>query len=61
MINIYETFDSEEDAEAFKERYYQNYHPWGYGTHIDIDAPDAARAKDADKWVASGYRSASCD
>lgn len=64
MIHIYEAFDTEAEAEAFKERYYRNFHPWGYGTHIKIYSPAEQHfndRRDQGKWIAIGSRSASCD
>lgn len=56
MIRIYETFDTEAEAVAFRDRYYRNYHPAGYGTHITIE-----QDRTTGKWRAYGSRSHSCD
>jgi hypothetical protein len=61
MVYIYETFDSQHDAELYRDRYYRSYHPVGYGTHIAIHAPDKHRPRDPDKWVAIGSRGSGCD
>lgn len=58
MIRIHETFETEEQAEAFRERYYASYHPMGYGTMIRVE-PVIVDGKE--RWVASGSRSESCD
>ena len=56
MIAYYELYDTKEEAEAFRDRVYNSYHPLGYGTHIRIDY-DADRKK----WIAHGGRAESCD
>lgn len=54
QINIKDTFPSKEEAEAFRERYYRNYHPAGYGTSLTI-------TEDNGQWIVQGYRFSSCD
>ncbi|MET0529224.1 MAG: hypothetical protein ABW003_12975 [Microvirga sp.] len=55
MIPIHETFATRQEAEAFRDRMYREWHPAGYGTRIDItQAPDGT-------WIASGHRFDTCD
>jgi len=54
MIRIHEEFATQAEAEAFRDRYYINYNPCGYGTRIDIKLVDG-------KWIAAGSRYDSCD
>ncbi len=65
MIRIYETFATQAQAEAFKARYYDSYHPMGYGTHIAIKEvevpPSPSFPKGEKRWLASGSRGSSCD
>ena len=56
MIYIHQEFDTEEEANTFRENMYDSYHPMGYGTHIDVRLDEKSG-----KWVAHGSRSHSCD
>lgn len=56
MIHIKkEGFDTRAEAEQWRDKYYQNYHPAGYGTVITI-------SEEADgSFTAKGSRGTSCD
>lgn len=54
MIRIYERFDKREQANAFKERMYRDYHPCGYGTSLTITETSTGV-------IVSGSRYSSCD
>lgn len=56
MINIYKDgFATEAEAEHWRDQYYQNYHPAGYGTVIHIN-------EEADgTWTCRGRRGSTCD
>jgi len=51
-----EEFNSEEDANAWRDAYYNSWHPLGYGTVIHVK-----QSEKTGKWVADGYRWDSCD
>ena len=57
MIRIDKAFVSRELAEAFVSKYLQDYHPFGYGTHLTIIEPD----KQGAPYRVKGHRYASCD
>ena len=56
MIRIFETFDTEAEANAFRDRMYEAYHPAGYGTFIRVEYDGFEK-----QWVAHGTRAESCD
>ena len=47
-------FDTEAEAEAWIEHYYQEYHPAGYGTTLRVQ-------QEGDRFVAVGSRGSSAD
>lgn len=55
FIQIYEKFDSEEQAVDYMNKMYENYHPAGYGTVLDVYQLLSGQ------WVVDGYRYDSCD
>lgn len=48
-------FDSEDEANAWRDDYYKQWHPLGYGTMIHVQQAQNG------KWIAHGYRWDSCD
>lgn len=48
-------FDSKEEAEKYRDDYYDQYNPAGYSTNIRI------KQLENGKWIATGYRYDSCD
>ncbi len=56
MININESFLSEEAARDYKEYMLRQFHPMGYGTSLRV-----AQSKQDGLWSVNGYRFASCD
>lgn len=48
-------FKTESDAMLWREKYYENWHPAGYGTVINISQEEDGT------WSCSGHRGSSCD
>jgi hypothetical protein len=62
MIRLHAEFDTEAEAELWRDGMYRAYHPAGYSTHITISK--AARVRNGvseQVWVAYGSRAESCD
>lgn len=55
QVKIDKTFPTMEQAEEFKEEYYNQYHPAGYGTTLSVTKQDNGTYR------VTGYRSSSCD
>ena len=56
MIRYYERFDTEDEAEKYRDDLYAAYHPAGYSTHVQIRFDTVSK-----KWIAWGGRAESCD
>lgn len=54
MIRINERFDNREQAQAYMDRMYRDYHPCGYGTSLTI-------TENAKGFTVAGSRYRSCD
>lgn len=64
MIRLYQEFDSEAAAIAWRDQMYQAYHPAGYSTHIQIKkvtSVQLAAGTSGERWIAHGSRAESCD
>lgn len=61
-IQIDETFDTREGAEARMDRILRSYDPMGYGTRVKvIQDRDPETYLPTGKWSVKGRRYASCD
>ncbi len=56
MIRIYQEFETEAEAEKYRDGVYRAYSPMGYSTHIVISFDERLK-----RWVAYGGRAESCD
>lgn len=57
MVTIRKEFDTREDAETWRSRYLESYHPAGYSTYLCEPFKDDRTGK----WVVSGSRGSSAD
>lgn len=57
MVYYNKTFDTKEDAEAWRQQVYAAYHPLGYGTHLREPEQDP----ETGKWRVIGSRGDTCD
>jgi hypothetical protein len=55
MVRVWQTFETREQAEAFKANYLRSFHPCGYGTWLEVFELEDGR------WVCKGSRFSSCD
>lgn len=67
MIRLHAEFDTQEEAELWRDGMYMSYHPAGYSTHITIErrtrkiGTDRSLPEFETYWVAWGSRAESCD
>jgi hypothetical protein len=57
MINIFQKFDTEEDAKIWSEDYLKRYHPCGYDTVLNKPLFNDVE----NVWIVRGSRYSSCD
>lgn len=54
-------FDTFQEAETFVRDYYREWHPAGYGTHLEVHPVLAPYSADVTGWRVYGGRSNSCE